>query len=124
MTKKAIYKNSVYDRTMKITKPELIEALEKQVEEGRLIEIDYDTEEPKFQETEAFLSNLWGVMSRYNTKCVKCNKPIDREQETYTSVVANNDFYFIHEYCQHNSGHKWTRKEVENILEDKVLGDT
>lgn len=114
--KEVTYINSVYERSMKITKPELIEALEKQVEEGRLIEINYDDSNPSFQETDAFLSNLWGVMSRYNTRCVKCKNPIDREQETYTSVVAYNDFYFLHEYCQRNNGHMITRKEIESII--------
>lgn len=101
---------------------EIQEACEKLVEQGKLVEIDYDTDNPKWQETEAFLSNLWGVIARYDEKCVKCGEPVDKAQESYTRCVVNNDFQILHEYCQKNNGLKWTVKEIENILTSQQEG--
>ena len=98
---------------------EIVEACEKLVEQSKLVEIDYDTDNPSFQEIEAFLENKYGVKNLYEP-CCKCGEMIHTWQEEYARVDYKSDWYYIHAECvKPHTAFQWLQETVRIVLEKK-----
>lgn len=64
------------------SKKQVGEVCDKFVEEGKLVKINPESKEPRYQNTDNFLKTVWGITGRYET-CEKCKEPVDLMQNEF-----------------------------------------